>query len=285
MAIQSVNNNSQQNNLYALYSGAIAGTAGAFAGNYFAPRVAKNMDEFLHLDAENFSQTMGNMQSRNPELYLKNYPLISAKLAIEVPDIRLEQIFENDKISVAELKEATKYQEKHIKEVKTNANKFFKSLSNKKGKSITLAEYFEQLKNKKIMPENAIDIIAEDIKDTVGEERLKEKIKIDDKFLKSLKEKYNLSIKAEQENINFLNQLIKLEKEGFVYKEDAVAASKKQVKAELDNLITEIKKVVSYDSIKKYIPKKSAAKWAAITGIGAGVLTAGVVKLFGINKK
>ena len=61
--------------------------------------------QFLNLNADTFSRTLENMQKRNPKLYLDSMPLISAKLALEVPDQRLNYIFQGDKLSVAVLTE------------------------------------------------------------------------------------------------------------------------------------------------------------------------------------
>ena len=283
MAIQPISNNSQQNNIYALSSATIIGTAGAFAGYNYAPRAAKNMDEFLGLSADQFSRTLENIERSNPKLLLESMPLISAKLAIETPKERLQYIFPNDKILVTDLAtEISKQEAASEKSVKAISN-FVKAISKKKGEELSLSDYFKELKDKKVLNEELADSMILDLKEIVGEEGFNAKLVVDDDFIALFKEYENKVKGVSKEDIKFLKDLLKLKKGDYVYKSDALEAVKQQTKPKLKAFVEELKNQVPFDSIKKYIPRVNKAKWAAIIGGSAAAITALGVKIFKEN--
>ena len=56
-----------------------------------------------------------------------------------------------------------------------------------------------------------------------------------------------------------------------------IASAKKDLKPIINDMLTG----VSFNDIKEFIPRVAKTKWATITGISAGVISAACVKLFG----
>ncbi len=284
MTIQGINNNkSQQNNIYAASSGTIAGVAGAFAGYNFAPKAANSIDELLAASNDTFVKTMDNMQTKAPEEYVKNYQLVGAKMAMDTPEYRANELFKGDKISITDFNKKVEEMEQGLKQESENIENLIKSLSDKKGKSISLAEYFEEIKANKVLSEEAANYIAEDLKAALGEENFKTKLTIDDELIDFFKTQQKQSIAIGEEEVQFYKNIGALNKDGFIHKTDVISKLKHDAKPHLEAYIAEVKKAISFESIKKYIPREGQGKWAAIAGISAAAITAMIVKLFGKN--
>ena len=276
-SIQSYDNKTQ-NNLTALASGICVGTAGAITGYNIAPRAAKNMDQLLNSSSDVFYKTVDNMQNAKDLDALKNaFAIIPARGANDNIEARLNSIFPGDKISAKDFKKELKNQEKQIKTARTKINDFIDDLTKKKGTNMSLEEYFNILAEKEILPEKTIPIIKQSIIDVIGEDGYKAPNNIDDEAIEMYKSTRDIALNISQKELDLYKNLQKVEKDGILLKKDMVASAKKDLKPIIDNMLTG----VSFNDIKEFIPRVAKTKWATITGISAGVISAACVKLFG----
>lgn len=276
-SIQS-SDNKTQNNLMALASGICVGTAGAITGYNIAPSAAKNMDELLNSSSDVFYKTVDNMQNAKTLESLKNaFAIIPARGATENIETRLNAIFPGDKISAKDFKKQLKAQEKQIKTAKTKINDFIDDLTKKKGTNMSLEEYFNILAEKEILPEKTIPIIKQSIIDVIGEDGYKAPNNIDDEAIEMYKSTRDIALNISQKELDLYKNLQKVEKDGILLKKDMVASAKKDLKPIIDNMLTG----VSFNDIKRFIPKVAQAKWALITGAASAIITAAGVKIFG----
>lgn len=279
-SIQSYDNKTQ-NNLTALASGICVGTAGAITGYNIAPRAAKNMDQLLNSSSDVFYKTVDNMQNAKDLNVLRNaFTIIPAKSINDNIEARLNAIFPGDKISAKDFKKQLKSQEKQIKTARANIDKFIEDITKKKGTNMSLEEYFNTLAEKEILPKKTIPIIKQSIVNVIGEDGYKEKTPIDDNMIDVYKSSRDIALQITNDEIKMYKNLQKVEKDGVLLKKDMIASAKKDLKPIINNMLTG----VSFNDIKEFIPRFAKAKWAAITGVSAGVISAACVKLFGGNK-
>lgn len=279
-SIQSYDNKTQ-NNLTALSSGICVGTAGAITGYNIAPRAAKNMDQLLNSSSDVFYKTVDNMQNAKDLDALKNaFLIIPARGASESIETKINTIFPGDKISASDYKKELKNQEKQIKTARAKIDKFIEDITKKKGTNMSLEEYFDTLAERKILPKKTIPIIKQSIVDVIGEDGYKAKTPIDEKMLEIYKSARDIALNITNDEIKIYKNLQKVEKDGFLFKKDMIASAKKDIKLVINDMLTG----VSFNDIKEFIPRVAKAKWAAITGVSAGVVSAACVKLFGGNK-
>lgn len=272
----SQSSNKTQNNIYALSAATITGTAGAIAGYKFAPREAKNLNELINSSTDVFCSTLDNMQTKNPTLYVQNYPLISARANIKGLEYRINNAFPGDKISIEDLKKQITKQEKAIQKNKAKSQEIFKELSGKKGQNISIADYYKLLEQKKVLPEDILNTFREDIINTIGEETFNLKQPINDEMLETFRTYNATAENISQKEISMYRKFLKLELNGFVHKDEMLSSAKEDIKPITESLT----KNLSFDAIKKYIPQKGQMKWAGIIGSGAALLTAIGVKIF-----
>lgn len=276
-SIQSYDNKTQ-NNLTALASGICVGTAGAITGYNIAPRAAKNLEELLNSNSDVFYKTVDNMQNAKDLDALKNaFLIIPARSANENIEARLNSIFPGDKISAKDFKKQLKSQEKQIKTARANIDKFIEDITKKKGTNMSLEEYFNTLAEKEILPKKTIPIIKQSIVDVIGEDGYKEKTPIDDDMIDVYKSSRDIALNISNNEIKMYKNLQKVEKDGVLLKKDMIASAKKDLKPIINDMLTG----VSFNDIKEFVPRVAKAKWAAITGVAAGVISAACVKLFG----
>ncbi len=279
-SIQSYDNKTQ-NNLTALASGICVGTAGAITGYNIAPRAAKNMDQLLNSSSDVFYKTVDNLQNAKDLDALKNaFAIIPARGANDNIEARLNSIFPGDKISAKDFKKELKTQEKQIKTARTKINDFIDDLTKKKGTNMSLEEYFNILAEKEILPEKTIPIIKQSIIDVIGEDGYKAPNNIDDEAIEMYKSTRDIALNISQKELDLYKNLQKVEKDGVLLKKDMIASAKKDLKPIINDMLTG----VSFNDIKEFVPRVAKAKWAAITGISVGVISAACVKLFGGNK-
>lgn len=279
-SIQSYDNKTQ-NNLTALASGICVGTAGAITGYNIAPRAAKNMDQLLNSSSDVFYKTVDNLQNAKDLDALKNaFAIIPARGANDNIEARLNSIFPGDKISAKDFKKELKAQEKQIKTARTKINDFIDDLTKKKGTNMSLEEYFNILAEKEILPEKTIPIIKQSIIDVIGEDGYKAPNNIDDEAIEMYKSTRDIALNISQKELDLYKNLQKVEKDGVLLKKDMIASAKKDLKPIINDMLTG----VSFNDIKEFIPRVAKTKWATITGISAGVISAACVKLFGGNK-
>lgn len=279
-SIQSYDNKTQ-NNLTALASGICVGTAGAITGYNIAPRAAKNMDQLLNSSSDVFYKTIDNMQNAKKLDALKNaFLIIPARGASESIETKINTIFPGDKISASDYKKELKNQEKQIKTARAKIDKFIEDITKKKGTNMSLEEYFDTLAEREILPKKTIPIIKQSIVDVIGEDGYKAKTPIDEKMLEIYKSARDIALNITNDEIKIYKNLQKVEKDGFLFKKDMIASAKKDIKPVINDMLTG----VSFNDIKEFIPRVAKAKWAAITGVSAGVVSAACVKLFGGNK-
>ena len=283
MSINSIQSydNKTQNNLTALASGICVGTAGAITGYNIAPRAAKNMDQLLNSSSDVFYKTVDNLQNAKDLDALKNaFAIIPARGANDNIEARLNSIFPGDKISAKDFKKELKTQEKQIKTARTKINDFIDDLTKKKGTNMSLEEYFNILAEKEILPEKTIPIIKQSIIDVIGEDGYKAPNNIDDEAIEMYKSTRDIALNISQKELDLYKNLQKVEKDGVLLKKDMIASAKKDLKPIINDMLTG----VSFNDIKEFVPRVAKAKWAAITGISVGVISAACVKLFGGNK-
>lgn len=276
MAIQPVQNNSQ-NNIYALSAGTIAGVCGAFAGYNYAPRYANNLDELMKSSSDVFCKTMENMQIKSPTKYLSNYPLIAARACNDGVEYKINKAFRGNDTKVSTVERKIKTQEKKINASNKRVDKFIETLISKYGENMSIEDYFTELKKSKIYPDDIVEILKTDVLETLGEKDFKIKSPVNEDMIKSFIKSKEIANNVAKDEIDMYKNFLKLEKDGVIKKSDMLASAKKDVKPIVNKMLER----VSFDNVKRFVPKKGQAKWAAIAGSTAAILTAGCVKLFG----
>lgn len=283
MSISSIQNsdNRAQNNIMAAYTGICAGAAGTLAGYNFAPRAAKNMDELLNLNQDVFCRTIDNIQnSESLEALSKSWAIIPAKATYDSIEIRLNNAFPGDKITVKDFNKQLEKQEKQIKEAGKKIDNFISDMTKKKGTNLSLEEYFNEIAKRDILPENVINIVKESIANTIGENGLKEPNPINDSTIDMFKSSKEIALNITKKELKLYKNLAKVEKNGILLKKDMIESAQKDIKPIIDSILTN----VSFNDIKRFIPKVGQTKWALITGGASALITAAGVKLFGNNK-
>lgn len=270
--------NRTQNNIMAASAAICAGTAGAITGSACAPRAAKNMEELLNSSTDVFCKTIDNMQNtKSLDNFSKSWALIPAKGVTDSVEIRLNNAFPGDKISVKDFKQQLAKQEKDIKNAGEKINNFIDSIAKKNGQNMSLEEYFKEIVKKDILPENLVNIAKENIINIIGEDGYKAPNPINDATIDMFKSSRDIAINITNQEITLYKNLLKVEKNGILHKKDMVEAAKKDIKPIIDNMLNN----VSFESIKKFVPQTGKTKWALITGGVSAAIAAAGVKLFG----
>ena len=283
MSVNSIQNsdNRVQNNIMAASAGICAGTAGALAGYNFAPRAAKNMDELLQSKPDIFCKTIDNMQNaKYLEAYAKSWSLIPAKASLDSLEIRLNNAFPGDKIPAKDFNKQLKKQEKQVKEAGKKIDSFISDMTKKKGTNMSLEDYFKELSKREILPENIIKTVKESIVNIIGEDGYKTANPIDDSTTDMFKSSKDIALNISNQELKLYKNLSKVEKNGILFKKDMLESAKKDIKPIIDSMLTNI----SFNDVKRFIPKVAQSKWALITGGVSALITAAGVKLFG-NKE
>ena len=270
--------NRTQNNIMAISTGICAGTAGAIAGSTYAPRAAKNLDELLNANSDVFFKTIDNMQNtKSLDAVSKSWGLIPARAVLDNLEVRINNAFPGDKISSTDFKQQLIKQEKDAKNANKKIDAFINYLTNKKGKNISLEEYFNEIKKRDILPENIINIVKKDIVDAIGEDGYKAPNPINNTTIDMFKYSKDKAINVTNKELELYKNLAKIEKNGFLHKKDMLESAKKEIKPVIDNMLHDF----SFDSVKKFVPQTGKTKWALITGSAAALISAACVKLFG----
>lgn len=270
--------NRTQNNIMAISTGICAGTAGAIAGSTYAPRAAKNLDELLNANSDVFFKTIDNMQNtKSLDAVSKSWGLIPARAVLDNLEVRINNAFPGDKISSTDFKQQLIKQEKDAKNANKKIDAFINYLTNKKGKNISLEEYFNEIKKRDILPENIINIVKKDIVEAIGEDGYKAPNPINDTTIDMFKSSRDIAINVTNKELELYKNLAKVEKNGFLHKKDMLESAKKEIKPVIDNMLQDF----SFDSVKKFVPQTGKTKWALITGGAAALISAACVKLFG----
>lgn len=267
-----------QNNIMAVSAGICAGTAGAVTGYNFAPRAAKNLDELLQGKPDVFCKTIDNMQNaKSIEALTKSWALIPAKASYDSLEIRLNNAFPGDKISAQDFKTQLNTQEKQVKEAGTKIDTFIKDITNKKGTNFSLEQYFDEINKRDILPKNITDIVKESIIDTIGEDGFKAQTPVDDAAIDIFKSSRDIALNISKKELELYKNLAKVEKNGVLLKKDMLDSAKKDIKPIIDDILTN----VSFEDIRKFVPKTGQLKWASIIGGASALIATAGVKIFG----
>lgn len=276
-SIQS-SDNKTQNNIMAASAGICAGTVGAVAGHNFAPRAVKNMDELLESKPDVFYKTIDNMQNaKSLETYAKSWSIIPARASLASLEVRLNNAFPGDKISAKDFKKQLQTQEKQVKQASKKIDEFITDMTKKKGTNMSLEEYYKELVKKEILPENIIKTVKESIVNVIGEDGYKAPNPIDDNTIDMFKASKDIALNISNQEIKLYKNLAKVEKNGVLLKKDMLKSAQKDIKPIIDSMLTN----VTFNDVKRFIPKVAQAKWALITGGASALIAAAGVKLFG----
>ena len=274
----SQSDNRKQNNIMAASAAIIAGTGGAIGGYNFAPRAVKSIDELLTCDADVFCKTLDKMEkTKTPQAYEQVWTIGPARAAMDSVEIRLNSAFPGEKISVEDFKKQLAQKEKTIKQSGKKIDAFITEITNKSGTNMSLEEYFNTIQKKGILPEDMINLIKEDIVSIIGEEGLKAPNPINEKTIDMFKSSRELADSITKQEINLYKNLLKVEKDGVILKKDMIESARKDIKPMVDNMLN----CTTFESLKKYIPKKGQTKWAVIGGTAAALIAGLGVKMFG----
>lgn len=274
----SQSDNRKQNNIMAASAAIIAGTGGAIGGYNFAPRAVKSIDELLTCDADVFCKTLDKMEkTKTPQAYEQVWTIGPARAAMDSVEIRLNSAFPGEKISVEDFKKQLAQKEKTIKQSGKKIDAFITEITNKSGTNMSLEEYFNTIQKKGILPEDMINLIKEDIVSIIGEEGLKAPNPINEKTIDMFKSSRELADSITKQEINLYKNLLKVEKDGVILKKDMIESARKDIKPMVDNMLNG----TTFESLKKYIPKKGQTKWAVIGGTAAALIAGLGVKMFG----
>lgn len=267
-----------QNNIMAASAAICAGTAGAIAGYNAAPRAAKNLDELMQAKHDVFYRTIDNMQnSKSIDAVLKTYALLPVKGAINSIEVRVNNAFPGDKIPAADFKTNLKKQEQSINKASEKINTFISSIIKKKGTNMSLEEYFNELGKRDILPKNLINLTKEGIINVIGEDGYKAPNPINDETIDMFKSAGDISLNVSKKELALYKNFIKLEKNGILNKKDMIESAKKDMKPIINDILTGI----SFDEIKKFVPKTGQTKYALITGGASALLAAIGTKMLG----
>lgn len=274
----SQSDNRKQNNIMAASAAIIAGTGGAIGGYNFAPRAVKSIDELLTCDADVFCKTLDKMEkAQTPQAYQQVWTIGPARAAMDSVEIRLNSAFPGEKISVEDFKKQLAQKEKTIKQSGKKIDAFITEITNKSGTNMSLEEYFNTIQKKGILPEDMVNLIKEDIVSIIGEEGLKAPNPINEKTIDMFKSSRELADSITKQEINLYKNLLKVEKDGVILKKDMIESARKDIKPMVDNMLNG----TTFESLKKYIPKKGQTKWAVIGGTAAALIAGLGVKMFG----
>lgn len=274
----SQSDNRKQNNIMAASAAIIAGTGGAIGGYNFAPRAVKSIDELLTCDADVFCKTLDKMEkAQTTQAYQQVWTIGPARAAMDSVEIRLNSAFPGEKISVEDFKKQLAQKEKTIKQSGKKIDAFITEITNKSGTNMSLEEYFNTIQKKGILPEDMINLIKEDIVSIIGEEGLKAPNPINEKTIDMFKSSRELADSITKQEINLYKNLLKVEKDGVILKKDMIESARKDIRPMVDNMLNG----TTFESLKKYIPKKGQTKWAVIGGTATALIAGLGVKMFG----
>lgn len=258
----SQSDNRRQNNIMAASAAIIAGTGGAAAGYNLAPREVKSIDELLTCKADVFCKTLDNMEkAKTPQAYQQVWTIGPARTAMDSVEIRLNSAFPGDKIAVKDFKKQLAQKEKTIKQSGKKIDAFMAEIIKKKG----------------ILPEDLINLVKEDIINIIGEEGLKAPNPINEQTIEMFQSSREIADSITKREINMYKNLLKAEKDGVILKKDMIEYARKDIKP----IVNDILNGTTFESIKKYIPKKGQTKWAVIGGSAAALIAGLGVKIFG----
>ena len=277
MTISAIQNDKTQNNITAISSGIIAGTSGAFAGYNFAPKYAtKNMEEVLALKPDVFNKTINNMLSHSENSFLTAiFQLEPSKAIIERTKHNINELCPTDKVSVDKIQEFIETQQKDIDCLSKEFDDIITDLSSHVKENIKVKDYLKQLRENKNFPENVRYAIEGLVKNFSKTPKFNEKLPVSD-LVEFLSFRKNVAERFTQNELLIYDEMLKLKKDGLVTKSDMINSANKNVKSIVDKTLDG----VSFDYIKKFIPRKSQAKWATIVGGASALLTAIGVKIF-----
>lgn len=274
----SQSDNRRQNNIMAASAAIIAGTGGAAAGYNLAPREVKSIDELLTCKADVFCKTLDNMEkAKTPQAYQQVWTIGPARTAMDSVEIRLNSAFPGDKIAVKDFKKQLAQKEKTIKQSGKKIDAFMAEIIKKKGTNMSLEEYFNAIQKKGILPEDLINLVKEDIINIIGEEGLKAPNPINEQTIEMFQSSREIADSITKREINMYKNLLKAEKDGVILKKDMIEYARKDIKP----IVNDILNGTTFESIKKYIPKKGQTKWAVIGGSAAALIAGLGVKIFG----
>ena len=142
---------------------------------------------------------------------------------------------------------------------------------------MSLEEYYKELVKKDILPENIIKIAKESIVNIIGEDGYKAPNPIGDNTIDMFKATKDIALNISNQEIKLYKNLAKVEKNGVLLKKDMLKSAQKDIKPIIDSMLTN----VTFNDVKRFIPKVAQAKWALITGGASAFIAAAGVKLFG----
>ena len=276
MAISPIQNDNQ-NTITAISGGVIAGTTGALVGYNFAPRHARSLDEVFDLKPDIFYKTIDNMARHSEESLAKaTLQLVPSKYILERTKSNIDHICPEDKVEVKVLHDFIANEKKVISKDSKALGKLIKSLLACKDKDLTVNDYINELKGDKAFSKINREAFVELITSMVGEENLDEKLPVQNLIEVLEDNKKNVQTFAKTE-IHIYEEMLKQEKEGVIAKSDMLDSAKKSLKPIFNDILDGL----SFDSVKKFVPRKDKAKWAVIVGGISAIVTALGVKLFG----
>lgn len=274
----SQSDNRKQNNIMAASAAIIAGTGGAIGGYNFAPRAVKSIDELLTCDADVFCKTLDKMEkAQTTQAYQQVWTIGPARAAMDSVEIRLNSAFPGEKISVEDFKKQLAQKEKTIKQSGKKIDAFITEITNKSGTNMSLEEYFNTIQKKGILPEDMINLIKEDIVSIIGEEGLKAPNPINEQTIEMFQSSREIADSITKREINMYKNLLKAEKDGVILKKDMIEYARKDIKPIVNDMLNG----TTFESLKKYIPKKGQTKWAVIGGTATALIAGLGVKMFG----
>ncbi len=274
----SQSDNRKQNNIMAASAGIIAGTGGAIGGYSFAPRAVKNMDELLTCDADVFCKTLDKMEkSKSREAYTQAWSLLPARGTMDSIEVRLNNAFPGDKISLKDFKKQLADKEKTVKESGRKIDAFITEITKKSGTNMSLEEYFNNIIKKGILPEDIVNLVKDDVINIIGEDGLKAPNPINEKTIEMFQSSKELADSITKQEIKMYKNLLKTEKNGVLLKKDMIESARKDMKPMIDTMLSN----TTFESIKKYVPKVGQTKWAVIGGAAAALAAGLSVKMFG----
>lgn len=274
----SQSDNRKQNNIMAASAAIIAGTGGAIGGYNFAPHAVKSIDELLTCDADVFCKTLDKMEkAQTTQAYQQVWTIGPARAAMDSVEIRLNSAFPGEKISVEDFKKQLAQKEKTIKQSGKKIDAFITEITNKSGTNMSLEEYFNTIQKKGILPEDMINLIKEDIVSIIGEEGLKAPNPINEQTIEMFQSSREIADSITKREINMYKNLLKAEKDGVILKKDMIEYARKDIKPIVNDMLNG----TTFESLKKYIPKKGQTKWAVIGGTATALIAGLGVKMFG----
>lgn len=277
MPVESVKNDTaNKTNLYAGIGAGAAGFAGAAGGYCMAPRAVKTLDELVFGSGDVFDKTLNNMRKKNAEVFgMAMQTIFPARVTNNSLLHLVKTGFTDEKVPAASVREFVANKEEAVHNVIQGYDEIINSYKARKD-SFTLNELYDDMLKRNVICEEDLKNTKPFLSATLGEAIFDAPVTMSDELSQALETGKKNVIQTCNMELNLYKKFLNLEKDGVILKTDMLETVKQEVKSVTEPFLQN----VSFDSLKKFVPKKGAVLWAAAAGIVSAGVVGGAIKLF-----